>query len=300
MSSYREREYRDNRDSRDNRDRDNRRDRDKDRDNYKRNRNDNEINEDNSYKRDENNKRLRELQTYSDKRGDSSNNKNNNYSKYKNDRNNDRKKSFKDKDHIDYSKYEFGRREDREKEREEEEKRKIPKEKPDFKPSGALLRDKSSNNDDDGGDDENKVKLKWVEPSEASFPKDKWVIYPFKEKEALDPIYLRKKAFLFGRDREISDIPTDHPSCSSQHAVLVFRKVKKEDKRTGEMLTLVLPYLIDLESTNGTFYNGNKLESSRYLELKSKDSIKFGQSTREYILLREDTVDEEDDDESDN
>jgi smad nuclear-interacting protein 1 len=28
---------------------------------------------------------------------------------------------------------------------------------------------------------------------------------------------------LFGKDRKVVDIPTDHPTCSRQHAVLVFR-----------------------------------------------------------------------------
>ena len=30
--------------------------------------------------------------------------------------------------------------------------------------------------------------------------------------------------FLFGRDRHIADIPTDHPSCSGQHAVIQVRR----------------------------------------------------------------------------
>lgn len=29
--------------------------------------------------------------------------------------------------------------------------------------------------------------------------------------------------FLFGKERKIADIPTDHPSCSRQHAVICFR-----------------------------------------------------------------------------
>lgn len=45
------------------------------------------------------------------------------------------------------------------------------------------------------------------------------------------------------------------------------------------------PYIIDLESANGTFLNGKKIESSRFYELKPKDVLKFGQSSREYVLL---------------
>jgi smad nuclear-interacting protein 1 len=51
---------------------------------------------------------------------------------------------------------------------------------------------------------------------------------------------------------------------------------------------------MDLQSTNGTILNGQKLDDSRYYELKEKDVLKFGFSTREYVLLREELADEVD------
>lgn len=48
------------------------------------------------------------------------------------------------------------------------------------------------------------------------------------------------------------------------------------------------PFIIDLESTNGTFINGEQIPATRYVELKIKDVITFGQSTREYVLLHSD------------
>lgn len=36
------------------------------------------------------------------------------------------------------------------------------------------------------------------------------------------PIY-RQSCYIFGRERRIADIPTDHPSCSKQHAILQYR-----------------------------------------------------------------------------
>lgn len=69
-----------------------------------------------------------------------------------------------------------------------------------------------------------------------------------------------------------------------------------------------LPYIIDLSSANGTFLNGEKIEPQRYYELKEKDSLKFGFSSREYIVLHELSADgieskdvdiEMDDDEAD-
>ena len=49
----------------------------------------------------------------------------------------------------------------------------------------------------------------------------------------------------------------------------------------------VLPYIIDLGSANGTYLNNQKIEAQRYVELKEKDVLKFGYSSREYVLLHE-------------
>lgn len=49
----------------------------------------------------------------------------------------------------------------------------------------------------------------------------------------------------------------------------------------------VRPYIIDLGSGNGTFLNNKRIEPQRYYELKEKDVLKFGFSSREYVLLHE-------------
>ena len=39
-----------------------------------------------------------------------------------------------------------------------------------------------------------------------------------------DPLYIhRQSSYLFGREHRVVDVPTDHPSCSKQHAVLQYR-----------------------------------------------------------------------------
>jgi smad nuclear-interacting protein 1 len=40
--------------------------------------------------------------------------------------------------------------------------------------------------------------------------------------------------------------------------------------------TFVIPYIIDLESTNKTHLNGDEIEAARYYELKVKDILRFG------------------------
>lgn len=75
-----------------------------------------------------------------------------------------------------------------------------------------------------------------------------------------DPLPLDKfPFFLFGKERRVADVPTDHPSCSRQHAVIVFREVE----RASSLKTVVAPYIIDLETVNGTFVNGERIEASR-------------------------------------
>lgn len=76
----------------------------------------------------------------------------------------------------------------------------------------------------------------------------------------------------------------EHPSISKQHAVLQFRYTERRNE-FGDKLGKVKPYLIDLESANGTTLNDKKIGGSRYLELRDKDMIKFGDSTREYVIM---------------
>jgi smad nuclear-interacting protein 1 len=52
----------------------------------------------------------------------------------------------------------------------------------------------------------------------------------------------------------------------------------------------VKPYLLDLNSSNKTFLNGKEIEGSRLIELRESDVIKFGYSTREYVLVHEKNV----------
>ncbi|KAJ1759793.1 Smad nuclear-interacting protein 1 [Coemansia sp. RSA 518] len=141
---------------------------------------------------------------------------------------------------------------------------------PDFRLSGKLAAEANTVNG---------VSLKYSEPAEARRPSGaRWRIYVFKDGKDIDMHYVDSaSAFLFGRDRKVADIPTDHPSCSSQHAVLQYR-------RTAEA---VKPYLIDLASTNGTFLNGRRIPEQRFVELRSEDVIKLGFSSREFVLLQE-------------
>jgi len=57
----------------------------------------------------------------------------------------------------------------------------------------------------------------------------------------------------------------------------------------------VLPYIIDLESSNGTYLNNERVQPRRYYELREKDVLKFGYSSREYVLLHDQSHSQDDD-----
>ncbi|KAF5278625.1 hypothetical protein FQA39_LY00667 [Lamprigera yunnana] len=161
------------------------------------------------------------------------------------------------------------------------------KEKPNFGLSGKLTEERNSYRG---------VVIKYSEPPEARKPKRRWRLYPFKGEKALQTLYIhRESGYLIGRDRKVVDLPVDHPSCSKQHAALQYRLVTftREDGTTGKR---VRPYLIDLDSANGTFINNKKIDARKYVELLEKDVVKFGFSSREYVLLHENSKDEAEDD----
>ncbi len=164
------------------------------------------------------------------------------------------------------------------------------KEKPNFELSGKLTEDTNTYRG---------VVIKYSEPREARKPKKRWRLYPFKGEEVLPVLHIhRQSAYLLGRDRRVADIPVDHPSCSKQHAALQYRLVpyEREDGTRGRRVRL---YVIDLGSANGTYVNNKRIDPERYVELMEKDVLKFGFSTREYVLLPETADTRELDDEAD-
>ena len=77
---------------------------------------------------------------------------------------------------------------------------------------------------------------------------------------------------IIGRDTE-STIVLNHPSISKKHA--------KIDYDTNANTA----FLIDLNSTHGTFINDKKLSPNQSIQLKSGDILSFGQSEVKYIYL---------------
>lgn len=153
------------------------------------------------------------------------------------------------------------------------------KAKPNFGLSGALAKDEVTGNCVNG------VVLKFTEPMDSAMPVHKWRFYVFKEDKLAETLHIhRKSAFLAGRDNRIADLVLAHPSCSKQHAVIQYRKIEKVHS-DGSVSASVKPYLMDLASVHRTQLNGEVIDDSRYYELREKDCVKFGASTREYVLM---------------
>nr|ODO00468.1 smad nuclear-interacting protein 1 [Cryptococcus depauperatus CBS 7855] len=162
----------------------------------------------------------------------------------------------------------------------------VEREKPNFNQSGLLAKETNTVKG---------VEVKYNEPPEARKPTKNWRLYVFKGKEQIDLVHIyQQSCYLVGRDETITDIPVAHPSCSKQHAAIQFRQITSKNEYGDASTTIkrvalcVEPFVIDLESTNGTFVNDAEIPKSRYYELRASDVIKFGTSSREYVLLHED------------
>ncbi|KAF8172007.1 SMAD/FHA domain-containing protein [Mycena galopus ATCC 62051] len=154
------------------------------------------------------------------------------------------------------------------------------KAKPDYKPSGLLAAETNTVKAVNG----DSTVLKYNEPPEARKPILGWRLYVFKGSEQVELLHIhRQSAYLFGRDRLVADVALDHPRVPN--STPLFNK-----DEFGVSKGAIKPFVIDLESTNGTHVNDQAIPVSRYYELKANDVIKFGQSTREYVLLHEEAA----------
>jgi smad nuclear-interacting protein 1 len=142
------------------------------------------------------------------------------------------------------------------------------KEEPNYNPSNILRHQYDS---------KSKIRLKHVEPPEARTPKNPFYLFIYKKEELLQKLRLEKSCYLVGRE-DICDLKLEHLSISRQHACFQYR-----DKGKGIKL-----YIMDLESSHGVYLNGEKLEHSRFYEIRSRDLVKFGESTREFVVIQDD------------
>ncbi|XP_013143059.1 PREDICTED: kanadaptin [Papilio polytes] len=87
-----------------------------------------------------------------------------------------------------------------------------------------------------------------------------------------------KPFYVFGRLANC-DVVMAHPTISRHHSVLQYKAFAEEGEPPCGW------YLYDLGSTHGTFLNRDRIKEKHYSRVRVGHQIKFGNSTRTYILL---------------
>jgi hypothetical protein len=122
--------------------------------------------------------------------------------------------------------------------------------------------------------------LKYKEPPWSAIPQteEKFSLEVLKNGCIISTLNLNEKAFhVFGR-LDVCDVVLEHPSISRYHALVQYRGETDGDR------SLCGFYLYDLGSTHGTIVNKSKIKAKTYYRLKVGYVIKFGGSSRLFIL----------------
>ncbi|GES86813.1 kanadaptin [Rhizophagus clarus] len=112
----------------------------------------------------------------------------------------------------------------------------------------------------------------YEKPEWSDLPKDNYSFEIIKNGVSLELIDFPSKEFLVLGRLPICDIAMEHPSVSRYHATIQFNS-------KGEI------FLYDLDSAHGTIINKQRIPSRHFTKLRVGDQLKFGESTRTYVLL---------------
>ncbi|KAJ8401216.1 hypothetical protein AAFF_G00387980 [Aldrovandia affinis] len=122
--------------------------------------------------------------------------------------------------------------------------------------------------------------LPYAEPPWGGVSETPYSFEILKNGTIVDTVPLTQSYFVVGRLPEC-DVSLEHPSISRHHAVVQYRRSSGEEGTVGEEAGF---YAYDLGSTHGTFLNKNKIPPKTYIRLRVGHVLKFGGSTRLFIL----------------
>ena len=109
-------------------------------------------------------------------------------------------------------------------------------------------------------------------PSWGATPAENFNLEVLKNGTLLENIVLSgKDHFVVGRQPDACDITLEHPSISRVHAILQYRN-------DGALM------ILDMKSAHGTFVNKEAMTEGVYQRLYIGDFVKFGASSRSYIV----------------
>ncbi|XP_033967844.1 kanadaptin [Pseudochaenichthys georgianus] len=97
----------------------------------------------------------------------------------------------------------------------------------------------------------------------------------------IDTVPLTDKSYIVVGRLPVCDVPLDHPSISRYHAIIQYRREQGEGESVGEERGF---YVHDLGSTHGTVVNKNKIPPNTFIRIRVGHVLKFGGSTRLFIL----------------
>lgn len=123
--------------------------------------------------------------------------------------------------------------------------------------------------------------LPYTEPGWAGLPGVPYTFELLKNGAILDTVPLSQQSYFVVGRLPVCDISLEHPSISRYHAVVQYRSEVGETGAMGEEHGF---YIYDLGSTHGTFVNKNKVPPKTYIRLHVGHVVKFGGSTRLFIL----------------
>ncbi|XP_038584170.1 kanadaptin [Micropterus salmoides] len=97
----------------------------------------------------------------------------------------------------------------------------------------------------------------------------------------VDKVPLTQRSYFVVGRLPVCDVSLEHPSISRYHAVIQYRRQGGEGQCVGEERGF---YVHDLGSTHGTVVNKNRIPPKTYIRLRVGHVLKFGGSTRLFIL----------------
>ena len=133
----------------------------------------------------------------------------------------------------------------------------------------------------------NKKRTKYFIPFDSVNPpksKKYFLHISLKNEDQIQTYELEEPSTLIGREN-FCNFRFYNQKVGRQHFVIQFRRVKLLDENEFQ----IIPYIFDLNSKNGTFLNGSKIKSMRYIQLYPKDIISFEKSfeNSDFLVIQE-------------
>ncbi|KAM8913786.1 kanadaptin [Spinachia spinachia] len=124
--------------------------------------------------------------------------------------------------------------------------------------------------------------IPYTEPSwGGNATDDPYALEILKNGTIVDTVPLTQKSYFVVGRLPVCDVSLEHPSISRYHAIIQYRGRAAVGDSVGEERGF---YVHDLGSTHGTVVNKNKVPPKTYVRLRVGHVLKFGGSTRLFIL----------------